>query len=949
MNGANRWQRIQTLFDAALERPPEAREAFLVDACGDDAALLAELRALLAADAADHSFLDGAAVDALTGGDLAALTGDASREGDTIGPYRILRTVGSGGMGRVFLAERSDGAFQQQVALKLIKRGMDSEQILGRFRTERQILARLQHANIARLYDGGLTGEGQPWFTMEYVDGRPIDRYCRETDLGLRGRLTLFREVCAAVGHAHRNLVVHRDLKPSNIQVTPEGRVKLLDFGIAKVLGDGEGDGGAALTHTGLRVMTPEYASPEQVRGEPVSTATDIYSLGMVLYELLTGERAYRLERRSAAEIERVVCDTAPSRPSTALRRSAADGAPRWRRQLRGDLDTICLKALQKDPARRYRSVEALDDDLQRYLDGRPVLARPDTLAYRSWKFVRRHTLGVAVAVLFAGLVGFYTVQLGVERDRARLEAAKARQVSDFLVGLFEVADPGRTRGEQVTARELLDRGAERLDAQLAGQPEVRASMMEVMGQVYHSLGLYGRADTLFSRSLALRAADGPGNPLPVAVALDHLGKIAHAQGDYPRADSLFTRALSRYDGHPGAAPAILAAMLFNRANLLQDMGEYDAAEPLYRRSLDLRVEWLGPDDVATAQTQNGLGKLLQDRGDYAAAEILLRAALATRKARFGRLHRDVAQSHGDLAFLLQDTRRLDEAEPLFREALAIDRALYGDDHPDVATDLYNLANLLHNKGDHRAAVPLYREVLAMDIRQLGPEHPYVALSRNNLAGVLAALGERAEPESLYFGALELQRRVLGAEHPEVATTMSNIGDFLRRNGEIERARPWLDAALDLRRRLLGADHPHVAITLNHLGDLYLAAGRPAEAEPYLRDAWALRSASTGDDDPSLIAIRLSLGRLALLEHRLTAADSLYRQALDVARDRLPERHPNRLGATVGLAETLLKQGAEAAADSLLQDALRLVDGRLPDDHREVERIRRLLGERGNR
>ena len=460
----HRWSRLKELFDEACALPADERPAFLEGACGGDAAMQEEILSLFEEEDRVHSLLDGVAVEA------AGLLDELTKAGRQVGPYRLVRRLGVGGMGEVYLAERADGQFDQQVALKLVRSGLTSEQILARFRSERQILARLQHPNIARLLDGGLTPEGQPYFVIEYVEGEPIDTYADARALSVDERLELFAQVCRAVTYAHANLVIHRDLKPSNILVTDDGQVKLLDFGIAKVLSE-DGDAQEPLTRTGAAVMTPAYASPEQARGEPVNTSTDIYSLGVVLYELLTGLRPYEVDGRNPAEAVRVICEVEPERPSTAITEARSrdettgetigqargTDVDRLRRRLAGDLDVICLKALRKHAERRYVTADEMGEDIRRHLKAIPIQARAESLSYRAGKYVRRHRLGVlataAVVLMLAGLVGFYTARLADERDRARLEAEKAEQVAAFLQGLFQVSDPSESRGETVTAR----------------------------------------------------------------------------------------------------------------------------------------------------------------------------------------------------------------------------------------------------------------------------------------------------------------------------------------------------------------------------------------------------------------------------------------------------------------------------------------------------------------
>ncbi|MFQ5626538.1 MAG: protein kinase, partial [Methyloligellaceae bacterium] len=619
---------------------------------------------MLLADNDSHSLLQGQAIDAI------GLNESHSYLGKKVGAYRIVREVGSGGMGVVFLAERAEGEFEQHVAIKLIKHGLDSREILERFQSERQILARLQHANIARLLDGGVTPDGQPYFAMEYVDGLPIDAYCDRHKLSIPKRLHLFQIICSAVHHAHQNLLIHRDLKPGNILVTEDSEVKLLDFGIAKVL-SGETSGKApqaTLTLAGERMMTPEYASPEQVRGETVSTATDVYSLGVILYELLTGQRPYRLKTHSPAEIERTICTTEPEKPSTAIGKVKATGKSReepdtdpetvsvlrstqpdrLRKTLAGDLDNICLMALQKEPQRRYASVEQLREDLSRYLTGQPVRARADTFAYRAQKFIHRHkgafAATLSAALLMVALVTFYTMRLAQERDRARLEAQKAEQVAAFLSGLFAVSDPGQSKGETITARELLETGAQRIEKELADQPEVQASMMGVIDEVYRSLGLYEAAQLQLQRAVQIQErTHGP------AAARFALAVLHHEAFDHQAAREALTPALAIWQKHPRASSAAIieGQHLLAQINYLE--GKYETADSIYRAILP------GGEPVSAMQAG-----ILRD---------------------YGALQREM----GHFA----------EAEMLYRRTLAAARVSHSEMHPEIATDLHNLGDAL--------------------------------------------------------------------------------------------------------------------------------------------------------------------------------------------------------------------------------------------------------------
>jgi serine/threonine protein kinase/Tfp pilus assembly protein PilF len=915
-----RWKKIQDLFAAALERPPAGRDAFLRQACAGDEELLREVASLLSADQDAHSILEGSAIDA------AGIPRELSVEGKLVGAYRIVKQVGSGGMGAVYLAERADGQFQQKVALKVIKRGMDSEGILRRFQSERQILAQLEHPNIVRLLDGGMTDDGLPFFTMEYVEGEPIDSYCDRLNLTIDERLDIFRTICSTVQYAHRNLVVHRDLKPSNILVTKDGSVKLLDFGIAKMLDVAGGSADVTgMTLMGVKVMTPEYASPEQVRGEPVTTASDVYSLGVILYQLLSGHHPYRFPSRSPADVENVVRHTEPKKPSTVAQqtevveggtttitpelvsKSRGTMPEKLRKRLAGDLDTICIKALQKVPEQRYGSVEQLLGDLIAHAEGRAITARPATVPYRVRKFVQRHRTAViataGVFLMIAVLVVFYTLRLAEERDRAQLEALKAEQVSDFLTSLFKVSDPSESRGQTITARELLERGATRIERELSGQQEVQATMMNVVGKVFQSLGLYDNATGYLERSLDIRKRIFDRTHPVVATSLNDLGSLLHARGLYPEADSLFRQALAIRRSVSDEPTAELAQSMNDLGMVLRDMGAYDEAEPLLIEALAVRQRVLGVEHQKTAESLNNLALMYQDRGEYDAADSLMRFALRMKRKLLGEDHPEVSLSLGSLAFILQDKGEYDEAETLFREALALDRRIHGEVHPAISTDLYQLASLVQRKGEYDTAETLFRQVLELDKKLLGAEHPYIALDINNIASVRSEKGDLKGAESLYREALVFNRKAHGEEHPEVATSFSNLGSVLNRQRRYAEAEPLLRRALELRRKLLGKNHPHVVTSLSHLAAL---------------------TDNKGDSKQ---------------------AASLYREVLDLRVQLLGERHPQTAWTMISFGTVMMKGSNVAGAESLLVAGLSILQEKLPADHWEIANTKSVLGE----
>jgi serine/threonine-protein kinase len=789
-SAGDRRAEVDALFDAALDRTRAERSAWLAGACGDDPWLRDEVAALLAAHDRAEGLLDGDPGRLVT---PARPGPGASAAPDRVGPWRLVEEIGRGGMGTVYRAERDDGQFGQTAAVKLLTRGPDNADLVRRFVAERQILATLAHPNVARLLDGGAAADGRPYLVMEYVDGQPVTAHCDAGRLDVDARLRLFATTCRAVAHAHAHLVVHRDLKPANIFVDRSGAVKLLDFGIAKLLGGpppgaAPGDGGPdaapvpnAETRAGQHPMTPAYASPEQVRGAPATTATDVYGLGLVLYELLCGRPAQRPAGGSYDEVARAVLTDEPARPSAAPAGAAGDAPDqaavaaargttpaRLARRLRGDLDAVVLHALAKDPARRYASAEALALDVERHLAGLPVQAGGAAPAYRVGKFVRRHRWGVAASagfvVLLAGYAATATLQAGRERRalaseraalaRARAEAAKSEQVTRFMMAMFAAGDPGEARGETVTAREILRRGAEQAD-RLGAEPVAQAQLLDVVGRVHASLGEYGRAQPLLERALDLRRrALGDAHP-DVARSRSHLGALLTARGDFAGAEGELRRALA--GARPGAERA---ADLVRLGAVRIERGDLDDAAALLGRAL---AE--GAPDSTAAAALDQLAFVDSRRGDLAGAERRYRDALARRRRLFGDDHPDVAQALNNVAAVLAQRGRASEAAAAYADVLARRRRLLGGDHPDVAVTLTNLAVVTAEQGDVAGAVPRYREVLALRRRQLGDAHPQTLRAAQNLGVALARSGDAAAGVPLVAAAVA-RRRLRAADDP---------------------------------------------------------------------------------------------------------------------------------------------------------------------------------------
>ncbi len=777
-----------------------------------------------------------------------------------IGAYRVLRELGHGGMGTVYLAARADDQYQKRVAVKVV-RGLNSEEIVRHFRRERQILAGLDHPNVARLFDGGTTDDDLPYFVMEYVEGLPIDRYCDEHKLSIEERLRLFQGVCAAVQYAHRNLVVHRDVKPGNILVTPDGTPKLMDFGIAKLLNPEVA--GELPTATGL-AMTPQYASPEQARGGPITTAADVYSLGVVLYELLTGHRPYKLKTNDTLEVLKAVCEEEPERPSTAVGRTeqrtlpdrsteettaesvsrTREGSPeRLKRRLRGDLDNIVLMALRKEPQRRYGSVEALADDIRRYLEGRPIAARKATTWYRASKFVRRNRTAVTVtAVLTAVIVvsvvgGFLAVRrqarvAEAERDRARAAAEKAERINAFVSDMLSAADP-RLAGRDVTVASVLDAASSRVEAELGGQPDVKASVLSTLGTTYEGLGLLEPAEKHLKAALEARiAAYGPEH-LEVARDLHALAIAAEDRGDLNEAERLDRQALAMLERLGAADGDDAAYFKASLARVLEGLGDSAAAEALYREALALERQHWGHRNAGVAATLNNLGVLLGQRGDWAGAEPLHREALDIIRAVRGPEHPEVAAAMNTLGAVLESKGDLAGAEAMYRESLAMRRKLLGPEHPDTARSMYALAYLLRVKGDPEGAASLCREVLALRGRVLPDAHPMVAAVLQVEGLSLIDLGKASEAEPLLRESLDLRRQSLPPGHWLIAAAESSLGACLVARGRYAEAEGLLLSGHQGLKASRGDAHTLTVDARRRLVTLYNAWGKPEKAAAY--------------------------------------------------------------------------------------------------------------------
>ncbi len=878
---SNRWSRIEALYLEALDRSPSHRAAFIDDAAAGDADLRDELLSLLAAHADDPDFLGEPMVQV---SDVVATEADAIPS-EAIGNFRVVRPIGRGGMGEVYLARQEGEGFELFVALKIIRGGMATDEVLERFRLERRILARLRHPNIAQLLDGGATADGRPYLAMEYVDGKRLDAYCDEARLSVRDRLVLFRKICDAVQHAHSHLVLHRDLKPGNIAVTSDGVPKLLDFGIGKILDPQEHASGDPVTRTGIRVVTPEYASPEQLRGDAVSVASDVYQLGVVLFGLLCGRTPF--SGATQGELERAVADGVSTRPSAALLDAAAGGAEpqeiarcrrtdagRLQRTLSGDLDNIVLKALRLEPERRYVSATALSDDIGRYLDGLPVRARADTFGYVAGKFVRRHVWPLAAAAVAFVALGGSTLYTSAQSRRVAEERDKAVEVQGFLMEMFGASDPNQT-GDSVTARALLDTQLETLENNYGDRPALHAQMLAVLAEGYDRLGLQAEAEPLARRALDMRREALPADHPDIAASLALLGWILHQAGSSEEAVAL--------------------------------LGE---SVPVWRAA--------GSDPAGLSRALNDLGVVLEAQGDYAEAEARYTEALDIRRNAFGPSHRRVAVTASNLAVIRYRQGNYGGAAEMAEQALDAMRAAVGADHPRSITIQSNLAAMRLAQGDVAGAEGVYRDLVARQTELQGPDHPITL-------GVMNALGTTLVRQEKWAEAEEVTRQTLtgiegrvGPNHAAVGQSLLVLGRALSAQGKNDEALAAQERALDIMHRNFGDTHERVAEALAAISETYERIDQPDEAERILREAIAVYDAALGSDHPQSGEARSRLARRLLVASRGVEALELFHEAEAVFAATRDEDDPFRIQNRLFIAQALILLDELDAADSVL-------------------------------
>jgi eukaryotic-like serine/threonine-protein kinase len=887
-----RWDRIKDMLNRAMQLAPDERSVFLDSACSD-ASLRQEVESLLEHAQARSSFLEPAA---LVEANAPSAYSAGATAGTVIGRYHLLRKIGEGGMGEVWQAEQRE-PIRRRVAVKLIKAGRTTREVMVRFESERQALALMDHPAIAKVFDAGSTSQGAPYFVMEYIAGIPITVYCDNHRLSIRERLELVMHVCEGVQHAHQKAIIHRDLKPSNILVMGvDGRAapKIIDFGVAKALTE-RLTADTMFTRVGVLVGTPEYMSPEQAHasGEDIDTRTDVYSLGIIFYELMAGAPPIELRKVSFEEFLRRLREDEPPKPSTKLRSqdptTSTEVARNRRteplaltRQMRGELDSIALKALEKDRSRRYPSPSDFAADIRRYLNNEAVLAVPASAAYRARKFARRYRTALVTACAFA-LVLIAAAVVSIRQSlRANREAAVAEAVNDFLrndllaqASAATQSGPSAKPDPDLKVRTALDRAAQRIEGKFTRQPEVEAAIRDTIGQTYTDLGLYPEASKQLERAVDLRQR---------VLGPEHLDTMKSMN---------------------------------NLANIYDDEGKYAQAEALHGQILKIRRRVLGPEHPDTLKSIDNLANVYDAEGKYAQAEALHSQALEIERRVLGPEHPETVKSMSNLALVYEREGKYAQAETLDNQTLEIQRRVLGSQHPNTLKYLDSLANVYADEGKYAQAEALHSQALEIERRVLGPDHPYTLDSMNNLADDYYSEGKYAEAEALNNQTLAIRRRVLGPEHPDTLASMNNLANIYADEGKYAQAESLFSQILEITRRVLGSEHPYTLANLADFASMYQRQGKHGLAETYAEQVLVGRRHTLGPEHPDTMASAADLALAYLSQGKFTESESLAREVLEFNRKNQPDNW-QRFRAESLLGASLAGQKKYAQAEPLL-------------------------------
>lgn len=869
------WNKIEAIVDEALTLSGRERETYIAKQCTNDTVLLGHVTQLLneIKEADENSFLEFKSDNFRKIANSQQFKNIEYVKGDKIGPYQVEAIIASGGMGSVYKAKRADGAFEMEVAIKFIKTQNYSRETLRRFELERKILAKLQHPNIARLIDGGLTKkDGIPYIIMEYVNGIPINEYCIKYGCSIEERIKLFKQVLQAVGFAHENLVIHRDLKPGNIFVDESGKVKILDFGISKLLEDND-EANDNLTQTGTRLLTTGYAAPEQIKQENITTATDLYALGVVFYELLSGVSPYELENTSRYEIEQAVIH------QDALKPSQKTDIETDKKKLKGDLDAIALKAIRKEPNRRYRVANEFLEDISDYKNGLPVSAREGSMKYRTQKFLSRHKQGVVITLgiilLISGFIGFYTQQITEERNLAQVEANKAEEISGFLIGLFEANKPEYSKGDTLTAQKLLETGKTEIN-KLNNQPAVKARMLEVVGNIYNLLAQPQEADSMLQASLNIKKNLYKPSDAELATNYYLLATVKNSLGQYDEAEELLDTVMTYQKQIYGHQSKEMAESLRLLAVSLRENGNIDSAYTTVNKA---EMIFKSLDDTSSKEYLGvlmQLGLVNQAAGYMENAEKNWRRSLKRSRELYEAPHPIISRNIDGLAQVLKETQNYAEAESLYMEGLSMDQTIYGNTHLNTASTLNNLAGLYYYMNEYEKADKFFSESYAIHKEILGELHPSTITILYNLTAIKGEIGDFESAEFNFKKIIELDISTFGENHPNVATDYSGLASLYNKQKKYEEALQFYNKSTDIRRIVYeNPRHHFIGFNLNSMGEIHAELGNYEMAEELYFEALVCLIDTYETDHKRIRDLIDNYARLMELQNKEFSQDSL--------------------------------------------------------------------------
>lgn len=853
---SNNWDKIKELFQQAAELASEERKDFLNRECAGDSALQNEVESLLESFNKTENFLETPHLKTL---DLIIQDDSNALLGKRVGNYQIEKKIGDGGMAVIYSAVRIDDQFKKNVAVKFIKRGMDTDEIIKRFRTEQQALASLEHPNIARIIDGGTTENGLPYFVMELIEGVPIHEYCNINKLSTTERLKLFQRVCSAVEYAHRNLIVHRDIKMSNILVTSEGEPKLLDFGIAKLLDHSSEK--TQFTRTGMRLMTLEYASPEQLQGGQITTATDIYSLGIVLFELLTDHKPFKFKNSSPAEIENVICNIIPKKPSTVINEihntllkdgekitispetvstSRRENFQKIKKRLNGDIDNIVLKAIKKEPERRYSSVEQLSEDIRKYFAGLPITAQKDSALYRAKKFFERHRTGsiasvIILLLLVAGSIGIIHQAdiANKERDKAKIEEAKALKINSFLQEIFSSPDPSK-EGKDIKVVNVLENAVKKIDVELADQPEIQAALRTTIGTTFQNLGLYNEAIVQFEKAAKTYETIFGENNTKTASSIKNLALAYHYKGRFNKADSLYEKAVNIHT-KLGIRNINFAEALNDHGTLYMDRGKFDKSIENYKKALIIYKEI--KDTSGIISVFNNMGISLDYKNDLNGAENLYRKAIQLTLAWHDENEIKLIHLYNNLAFIYDAKDSIKGTIEMFTKSYEIRKKLLGEDHPEFAMSAYNLGAAKFYNGDFNEAAELINKAKQIWEKSLSKNHLYLGGLYFWLGRINNQKGKPKIAENYLLKSIKI--RTNNSLDNALALTESELARSYILQGKYKAAEPILLKNFALIRKEEGENHRDTKYVSGLLHQLYSEWNKPENAAQYKKFTFA--------------------------------------------------------------------------------------------------------------